>query len=347
MLNNNNPKPMQAVSLPEHLWVLDDGRAGHLNQSLGLVEALGNPDPEVVTLRPKVPEWLVNMLPIAWAYYPLPKDLPDMAVAAGSRAGRVLAHLKKRKPTLFAVQILKPWMGKYAAYDAVVMPAHDAPPKRGNVCAITGALNRVTRERLNAEGQRWAKRLVSCPAPRLAVMVGGSSRHGVVGEGSIGALARQMLALAKNHGMSLLVSTSRRTGEANSRLLAKLLAEQKDVPVHVWRPEDSTHRDNPYFAYLALADAVVVTGESVSMVGEAATAGKPVYVWGNLAKLPRKFQTYLKTLEQQGRARPLPENGQKLTLRAPAAGLMDTLMAAGFVRARLRAKGVGGTLSGR
>jgi mitochondrial fission protein ELM1 len=321
------------------LWVLDDGRAGHLNQSLGLAEALGNPDPEVITLRPKVPNWLVNILPVDMAYHPLPPKLPEMAIAAGSRAGRVLADLKARKPGLFAVQILKPWMGKYGAYDAVIMPAHDNPPKKGNVCAITGALNRVTKDRLAAESQRWAKRLASCRAPRLAVMVGGTSKHGVVTEGAIRALARQMLALAKAHNMSLLVSTSRRTGEAHAALLAKLLEEQRDVPVHVWRPEDTTQRDNPYFAYLALADAVVVTAESVSMVGEAATAGKPVYVWGDIGRLPAKFRDYLKTLEEQGRARPLPENGQKLTLRAPAAGLMDTLMAAGFVRARLRAKG--------
>lgn len=326
------------------LWVLDDGRAGHLNQSLGLAEALGNADPEVVALRLKVPAWLANVLPVSMAYHPLPRKLPGMAIATGSRAGRVLGDLKAQKPGLFAVQILKPWMGKYGAYDAVIMPAHDMPPKRPNVCAITGALNRVTKDRLNAEAQRWAKRLSSCPAPRLAVMVGGTSKHGVVTEGHIRALAKQMLALAKAHGMSLLVSTSRRTGEANSTLLAKLLEGQKEVPVNVWRPEDSMHRDNPYFAYLALADAVVVTAESVSMVGEAATAGKPVYVWGDMGKLPRKFRAYLRTLQEQGRARPLPDlskpEGGKLTLRAPAAGLMDTLMAAGFVRARLRAKGL-------
>lgn len=338
MQNKNSAKG----ALPEQVWVIDDGRAGHLSQSLGLAEALGLADPEVVTLRPKVPAWMLNIVPVGMAYHPLPTALPGMAIAAGSRAGRVLAHLKAKKPKLFAVQILKPWMGRYGRYDAVIMPAHDNPPQLANVCAITGALNRVTKERLAAEAQRWAKRLASCPAPRLAVMVGGTSRHGVVGDVEIRALAKQMLALAKANGMSLLVSTSRRTGEANSALLARLLEGQKEVPVNVWRPESTTQRDNPYFAYLALADAVVVTGESVSMVGEAATAGKPVYVWGDISRLPRKFQAYLMTLEKQGRARPLAATEQKLALRAPAAGLLDTLMASGFVRARLRGRGLAG-----
>ena len=42
--------------------------------------------------------------------------------------------------------------------------------------------------------------------------------------------------------------------------------------------DDPHHRDNPYFAYLAVAEAVVATADSVSMVSEAASAGKPVYL---------------------------------------------------------------------
>ena len=44
------------------------------------------------------------------------------------------------------------------------------------------------------------------------------------------------------------------------------------MPGEVW---DGTG-DNPYFAYLALADALLVTADSVSMVSEAAATGKPV-----------------------------------------------------------------------
>lgn len=322
----------------DSLWVLDDGRAGHLNQSLGLAEALGFDDPEVVRLRPRFGGRWAPWLPAAWAYEGLPEGgYPQVVLAAGTRGGRVLRWMKRREPEVFAVQITG---GLRAAdYDVVVLPGHDRPRAAPNVCVVTGALGRVTPARLKAEGQRWEKRLAHCPAPRLAVMVGGASRHAPFGEAEARRLAKEVLAAAEAGGYSLLVSASRRTGEAVTALLKKVLLGQQKVPVHFWEPGDITSRDNPYFAYLAAAQAVVVTGDSISMVSEAATAGRPTYVWaaGGAKGMPAKFGRFLDTMEKQGRAR-LWDG--KLTLRAPAAGLMDLALAAGFVRARLmRRKG--------
>lgn len=322
----------------DSLWVLDDGRAGHLAQSLGVAEALGIGDPEVVRLRPRFKGRLAGLLPMKWAFESLPEGpYPQVAVATGTRGGRVLKWLKGRQPGLFAVQVLG--AGNVKDYDVVVMPVHDRPRRADNVCLTTGALSRVNPARLQAEGQRWEKRLGHCPAPRLAVMVGGSSRHARFGAEEAKRLAKELLAAAKASGMSLLVSASRRTGEAVTAALKKQLEGQKDIPVHFWEPEDITSRDNPYFAYLALAQAVVVTGDSISMISEAATAARPVYVWAGdgVKRMPAKFKRFLDTMEKQGRVR-LWDG--KMTLRAPAAGLMDNALVAGFIRARLmRRKG--------
>lgn len=68
--------------------------------------------------------------------------------------------------------------------------------------------------------------------------------------------------------------TSRRTGaEATEALTTGLGASSY---VHRWQPG---HQDNPYLAYLALADVIVVTGESESMLAEAAASGKPMYIY--------------------------------------------------------------------
>ncbi|MGA7544485.1 MAG: ELM1/GtrOC1 family putative glycosyltransferase, partial [Methyloceanibacter sp.] len=67
---------------------------------------------------------------------------------------------------------------------------------------------------------------------------------------------------------------------------AALAAAIADVPHYVW----DGMGENPYHAFLAAADAVVVTGDSVNMVTEAAGAGKPVYVQplkGNSKRLAR------------------------------------------------------------
>jgi mitochondrial fission protein ELM1 len=50
------------------------------------------------------------------------------------------------------------------------------------------------------------------------------------------------------------------------------------VPAHVHRWSE-TAQDNPYFAYLALADRLVVTGESMSMLTEASFTCKPLFIF--------------------------------------------------------------------
>ena len=62
--------------------------------------------------------------------------------------------------------------------------------------------------------------------------------------------------------------------------------------------------DNPYLAMLALADAVVVTADSVNMVGEAAATGAPVHVWRPQRGGHRKIDAFLGALEREGIIRP-------------------------------------------
>src|SRR3546814_21003910 len=76
---------------------------------------------------------------------------------------------------------------------------------------------------------------------------------------------------------------SRRTGRRNEEILRRALA---GLPAGIWDGDG----ENPYFGILALADHVVVTGDSVNMVSEAASTGKPVHVvhlQGSSAKFPR------------------------------------------------------------
>jgi mitochondrial fission protein ELM1 len=72
-----------------------------------------------------------------------------------------------------------------------------------------------------------------------------------------------------------------------------------DIPrVFLWDGEG----ENPYFSILACSDALLVTGDSVNMVAEAAATGAPVHVFapgGGSARLA----AFLAGLEAQGAAR--------------------------------------------
>ena len=89
--------------------------------------------------------------------------------------------------------------------------------------------------------------------------------------------------------------------------------------------------DNPYFAFLALADAIVVTEDSVNMVTEAAGTGKPVYVQalpGRSARLAR----FHRLMQERGATRPF-EGRLESWSYAP---INDTEMVASAIRRALR-----------
>ncbi|MDP1988725.1 ELM1/GtrOC1 family putative glycosyltransferase, partial [Phenylobacterium sp.] len=97
-------------------------------------------------------------------------------------------------------------------------------------------------------------------------------------------------------GGSVMVTFSRRTPEAAQAILA---ARLRHLPGMVWDGSG----DNPYFAFLAAADYILVTEESTNMAAEAASTGKPVFVL-KMEGESLKFRLFHEELERLGAARP-------------------------------------------
>ena len=93
-----------------------------------------------------------------------------------------------------------------------------------------------------------------------------------------------------------MITPSRRTGQENLEILKDSL---RNSPVYLW---DETG-DNPYYGMLGLADAVVVTCDSVNMVSEACSTGKPVMVI-DLPGGSDKFRRFHQALRDDGMIRP-------------------------------------------
>ena len=127
---------------------------------------------------------------------------------------------------------------------------------------------------------------------------------------------------------SLLVTTSRRTGKDQTRALTEALASDRTT---VW---DSTG-DNPYPGWLGLADAIIVTGDSVNMVTEACAAGKPVYVV-DLPGGSAKFRAFHEMMLDGGHVRRFDGSLDDWT----PAPLDDTAGVAETIRAKLIERGV-------
>jgi mitochondrial fission protein ELM1 len=153
----------------------------------------------------------------------------------------------------------------------------------------------VTPEKLAEAAAEWESRLSAVPRPRIAVLIGGNNKVFRLDVAVLTRLADDLAAIARA-GHGLLVTPSRRTGKEGERLLRERLA---GLPAFVWDGSG----DNPYFGFLALADAVIATGDSVSMVSEAAATGKPVHVV-HLPGGSAKFRRFHESFARAGITRP-------------------------------------------
>src|SRR5262249_55109092 len=158
----------------------------------------------------------------------------------------------------FAVHVQKPPLPA-RVFDVLVVPKHDglAGP---NVIVTEGAVHRVTHAKLAAAAARFAARYEHLPKPRVAVLIGGSNNRYRLTAAGMRVLAGQLAALAKGSA-GLMITPSRRTEPEAARILSEALA---GLPADIWDGAG----DNPYFGLLALADAILVTRDSVSMTSE-------------------------------------------------------------------------------
>ena len=307
------------------VWVLDDGKAGHTNQSLGLALALGA-EPIFKKCDFRKTSSLFEMFSPAIAVANMPKPpWPDVCIATGWHLAAVNLYIKKQSPRTFTTQILP--RGSSKNYDATIAMYHDKPKKADNQITLLTAPNRITQDVLDAEAEKWQAKFGQYPKPWAAVLIGGSNKKIEFDEELANDLAEDLIHFAKTHGYSLLVTASRRTG-LHERLILQDRLNRSGVPTFFWDGEG----ENPFMAMLGLAEAVVVTADSFSMVSEAVTTGKPVYVYGmdkwNIGKFKRTYDEMV----AQNRMAPMGE----MLLPRISGVLQDTQKAADFVKSLMR-----------
>ncbi len=285
---HENPKPT--------VWVLTDGKAGDEGQCIGVAERLGVV-PEIRRVKPRKPfAWLMPRGPIDPREGPDRPDspirppFPDIAIASGRRAVAYLRAMKKASNgRSFTVFLKDPRTGTGAA-DLIWVSEHDA--LRGdNVLVTTTSPHRLTPEKLAAARAAPRASIAALARPRVAVLVGGDSRHHRFTPTDIERFTAELDALAQS-GATLMGSPSRRTSPALAKAVSAVFAR------HGGWWWDGTG-ENPYLALIANAEAIVVTADSTNMIGEATVTGVPVLVFepgGGHAKIT----ALIASLKRQG-----------------------------------------------
>ncbi|MBF0167569.1 MAG: mitochondrial fission ELM1 family protein [Alphaproteobacteria bacterium] len=260
------------------VWVLADTAAGHANQALGVAEALKRPF-EVkhiaYTRLAVLPNRMLGATQAGIAKETraqLAPPWPDLVIAAGRRTAPLARWIKRQsKGATRIVQIMHPGAGA-GDFDLIALPLHDSHAAAPNQLRIVGAPHRLTRDKLAAAREEWETKLAHLPRPYLAVLVGGATHKRPFDAKTAALLADQIEALRHRLGGSLLVTGSRRTPRPAWETLA---ARLKD-PCALF---DGHGPENPYLAFLAMGDEILVTGDSVSMLSEACFTGRPVHLF--------------------------------------------------------------------
>ncbi|WP_230531584.1 mitochondrial fission ELM1 family protein [Microvirga roseola] len=282
-------------------WVLTDGKAGDELQALSVAEALGL-SPEIRRVRPRPPfSWLMPWGPIDPRERPDANDsplappYPDIVIGSGRRAVAYLRFVKRisgwRSYTVF---LKDPRTGPEVA-DFIWSPSYDRV--RGpNVLTTLTPPHRVSARRIAAARAAPDPRLAGLPSPRVAVIIGGNSRHHHFTEADTARFVEHLTAVAET-GAGLMMTASRRTPPALKEALQQLATRHQGF---FWDGSG----ENPYVALLSLADFIVATADSGNMIGEAAATGRPVLVFEPSRGHP-KLRVLLKELEAQGIVHPL------------------------------------------
>ncbi len=297
--------------------------AGLRAQALGLAEAAGfAPDLRVLTprgvWRHVSPAFWVKPLS-AVEKIAIETPLPPLIIGCGGAGARVAAALRRPGVAVVAVQHPRMSLDKF---DLVLAARHDGITG-ANVIVTRNALHRVTPARLADEAAVWRPVFAGLRRPLVAVLLGGSNGRYVFDAEAAHNLAAQLAQMMDLDGVGLVVTPSRRTGADMVAILADALVPRG---AWIWDGEGP----NPYFGMLGLADAVVVTADSVSMVSEAVATSVPVMLV-RLEGKSRRIGAFMDALAADGRVRDFAGR------LAPwdTAALDDTFMAGAEMRRRL------------
>ena len=298
----------RSKSKPLRIWTLVDERAGTGAQSLGVAAALGLKfDAKEVSYgkSASLPNVvlgaaLTGLMPESRARFQPP--WPDLVIAAGRRCGPVARWIKRRSGgNCFLAHVMFPGRAGIEDFDLVAVPRHDGHAHRRNQLAITGAPHGLTPAVHAEAGAALAASLPDFAKPWIGLLVGGTTRRQKFSDAAVHALGQTAGGLARRVGGALLVATSRRTGHAVDAV-DRGIRDSGATPGLFYRWGDAG--DNPYRGILALAEALIVTGDSVSMCTEACSATAPVYIYAPPGSATAKHRRFHQELFARGYARP-------------------------------------------
>jgi mitochondrial fission protein ELM1 len=297
--------------------LLSDGKPGHYNQSLGVIERMPECEYHWIDVkfrskqrdnllrvlirlfgRFRLSRWLIK----ACLHMALQQDIldeiyaiePDFILSTGSSVAApnlLIGQLFDAK----TVTCRRPSPVGIHHFDLAILPRMYWPRRnRSNVCKTLGVPNRVCPEKLETQRKELRADLGLSDQRRIGVLIGGEDRYDIITQTTAVRLIEVLQQFATKRDKQLLLTTSRRTPLSVENLISKRLANNQHCPILVLAHGESALTD-PVGTIFALSDVVIVTEDSFSMVCEAASSGKRVIILEvdhKTRRRPKQHQVY-------------------------------------------------------
>ncbi|MFZ5492403.1 MAG: ELM1/GtrOC1 family putative glycosyltransferase [Pseudomonadota bacterium] len=312
------------------VWRLHGKHAGDNAQVDAFAAALRWPG-QVHRLRfsalSRLPGWLkgASRLGLTHGEPPLAPPWPDLVIAAGRRSASVARWVARQSGGRTRSVLLGRPRAPLSAFDLIVTTPQYGLPVRGNVLHLPAPPAAPTAADAG-DIEHWRQRWAAQPRPWIGVLAGGDRAPYRLDADAASRLAYAAQTLATRRGGSVLATTGPRTSPAAAAALFSRLGDAAFR--HRYASGESA---NPYRALLALADCFIVTGDSASMLAEAASTGRPVAVFD----LPPRHSTARRLLNWVEKRLGLVERaaGSRGTARQQnrLGRLYDRLLAAGVI----------------
>ncbi len=324
------------INLRDEIWILSDNRPGTFSQAVGLAEKIGleyqsvNLDYNIFAKLPnfilgKFPIHLKNKSKIALKNSDI---FPRIVISAGRRSATAALYIKKisQKKTT-AIQIMNPDLD-FKKFDLVILPKHDglSDNKSKNLITTIGSLTKIDDKIIATESEKFTSWFSEITKIKIAILIGGSSTKTIFDQKSAEKLAKSANKIAKNMNAKLLIMNSRRTEDQITNSILQNL--DCDFDFFDWK---SHQTENPYLAILGYADFFIVSGDSVSMISECCSSGKPVFIFDSGEISSAKHRKFHQELIANKYAKRLEINQEFLQNFFPQK-LQETKRIASFVR---------------
>ena len=294
------------------IWILTDNRIGSRHQAEGIAHYLEKDKFNIITKQlnytklASLPNLIRGKTLIGLdtpSKQLITSPYPDIVLSSTRRTAPIARYIKKHSPQTKLVQLIHIGKTGLKEFEKVFVPEHDMYKlKSPNIVYTTGAPHFITQEKLNQAQNTWETKFSHLPRPITALIIGGAiKKHPFTLENATH-LAKLVYDYKQQIGGSLLITTSRRTGQLAEQEIMKLLSSIPNYN-YLW----GATGDNPYLGYLALADDIIVTGDSVSMCSEATSTQKPVRIFTGSNWLTTKHLRFVNSLYNKQYATPLEQ----------------------------------------